>query len=349
MLCMMRVAFIDDRLGIALTSADWQSLAPAIEIEVFPSHLVDEAMAIRLRAFDAIIMMRRTPLGRTVIESLPRLRLILTQGERNALIDIDAATELGVQVCGTDALHSATAELTWALILGACRHLPQEDALIRSGGWVSPILGVGLAGKTLGILGLGRMGGQVAAVGKAFGMNVVAWSQNLTDARAADHGVRRVEKDTLFADSDVISIHLVLASRTTKLVGAAELALMKRTAILVNTSRAPIVDESALVACLKERRIAGAGLDVFDQEPLPSGHPFLTLDNLAMTPHIGSKVEDHYRLVYGQMLESIRGFLTGAIIRPINQPASPRGPNIREQAVSGSDHGLVAAGTISEP
>ncbi|XXU29329.1 D-2-hydroxyacid dehydrogenase family protein [Sorangium sp. So ce887] len=323
----MRVAILDDYQGVALRMADWQSLHPAAEVQAFADHLDDlDTLAERLRPFDGAVLMReRTPFPRALLERLPRLRLLVTAGMRNASIDLAAATARGVQVSGTDMLPYPTAELTWGLILALVRHIPREDRAAREGRWQTT-LGLGLKGKTLGLLGLGRLGGQVAKVGNAFGMEVIAWSQNLTAERAAEAGARLVPKDELFGRADVVSIHLVLSPRTRGLVGAAELGLMKPAAFLVNTSRGPIVDEAALLAALRERRIAGAGLDVFEPEPLPEGHPLLALDNTVITPHLGHVTEEGYRLLYGQAVENIRAFLDGKALRPLNQLATAPSP-----------------------
>jgi phosphoglycerate dehydrogenase-like enzyme len=317
---MIRVAVLDDYQEAALASADWRSLHPEASIEAFPRHIPDEAeLAQKLHAFECMILMReRTAFRRSLIERLPNLRLIVTAGMRNAAIDMDAATERKIQVCGTDMLAQPTAELAWGLIIALMRHIPQEDAATKRGRWQTPLLGHTLHGKTLGVLGLGRLGTQVARVGKAFGMNVIAWSQNLTDAKAEEHGVRRVEKDALFSDSDVVSIHVVLSPRSRGLVTSADLARMKPTAYLVNTSRGPIVDEKDLIAHLKARRIAGAALDVYDIEPLPANHPLTALDNVILTPHLGYGTEEAFRMVYGQAVEAVRGFLEGKVVRPIN-------------------------------
>ena len=317
---MIRVAVLDDYQGAALKSADWQSLHPNATIEAIPEHIGDEAaLAKRLHACECVVLMReRTAFGRSMIERLPNLRLIVTAGMRNAAIDLDAATERKIQVVGTDMLAYPTAELAWGLIISLFRHIPLEDRATRAGGWQTPLLGNGLHGKTLGVLGLGRLGAQVARVGKAFQMNVIAWSQNLTDEKAAEHGARRVPKDELFAASDVISIHLVLSARSRGLVGAADLARMKPTAYLVNTSRGPIVDEKALVECLRGKRIAGAGIDVYDIEPLPKDHVFRTLDNVVMTPHLGYGTQEAFQAVYGQAVEAIAAFLAGKVVRPVN-------------------------------
>jgi len=320
---MMRVAVLDDYQGAALRSADWQSLHPAAQIEAFPEHIADQdALARRLHTFECVVLMReRTAFPKSLIDRLPNLRLVVTAGMRNAALDIEAATARGIQVCGTEMLGYPTAELAWGLIIALMRHIPLENAAIRQGRWQSPLLGNGLRGKTLGIIGLGRLGSQVAAYGKVFRMSVIAWSQNLTDEKAAEHGARRVGKEELFAASDVVTIHVVLSPRSRGLVGAADLARMKPTAYLVNTSRGPIVDEAALLACLRERRIAGAALDVYDAEPIRKDHPFLTLDNAILTPHLGYATAEAYRQIYTQAIESIRGFLDGRPVRPINQLA----------------------------
>ena len=316
---MIRVAVLDDYQRVALQVADWSSLHPQAQIEVFADHLDDQdALARRLHVFECVVLMReRTPFPRALIDKLPNLRLIVTAGMRNAAIDLAAAAARGVQVCGTEMAAHATAELTWGLIIALARHIPAEDRATRAGRWQTT-LGVGLQGKTLGLLGLGRLGSQVAKIGLAFGMEVIAWSQNLTAERAAAAGVRRVEKDELFALADIVSIHVVLSERTRGLVGAAELARMKPSASLVNTSRGPVVDEAALVAALRERRIAGAALDVFEPEPIRRDHPLLALDNTVITPHIGYVIEDGYRLLYGQAVENIRAFLAGQVLRGLN-------------------------------
>jgi phosphoglycerate dehydrogenase-like enzyme len=317
---MMRVAILDDYQSVALALADWQSLHPQAQMQAFADHLDDPgALARRLHAFDCVVLMReRTPFPRELFDKLPNLRLLITPGLRNASIDVAAATERKVQVCGTDMLPYPTAELTWGLILALFRHIPAEDRAVREGRWQTT-LGLGVRGKTLGLIGLGRLGTQVARIGKAFGMEVVAWSQNLTAERAAEAGAALAGKDDLFARADVVSIHVVLSPRSRGLVGAAELRRMKPTAFLVNTSRAPVVDEAALIAALGERRIAGAGLDVFEPEPLAKDHPLLKLDNVVITPHLGYVTEENYRLAYGQALEAIRVFLDGKVLRPINQ------------------------------
>ena len=317
---MTRVALLDDYQHVALRMADWKTLPADTEVVVFEDHLSDiGALAKRLADFDVIMAMReRTPFPRALLEQLPRLKLLITAGMRNASIDVAAATERGVTVCGTAGLPYPTAELTWGLILGLFRRIPAEDRATREGRWQMS-LGLGLNGKTLGVLGLGTLGSRVAKVGLALEMKVLAWSQNLTAERAAEVGATRVEKDELLARSDVVTIHLVLGDRTRGLIGARELGLMKPTAHLVNTSRGPIVDEAALVAALRGGTIAGAGLDTFDVEPLPADHPFRQLSNIVITPHLGYVTEETYRIFYGHALEDIQAFLRGAptrVLRP---------------------------------
>jgi phosphoglycerate dehydrogenase-like enzyme len=318
---MFRVAVLDDYQKVALEMADWKSLEPEGEVQAFADNLVDvPRLAERLHTFDAVVLMReRTPFPRALLERLPNLRLIVTAGTRNASIDVAAATEKGVLVTGTEMLTYPTAELAWGLIIGLVRHIPFEAEQMRKGAWQTT-LGTGLHGKTLGVLGLGRLGAQVAAVGKAFGMSVVAWSQNLTSERAAAAGAKLVAKEALFAEADVVTIHLVLSDRTRGLVGAPELGRMKPTAYLVNTSRGPIVDGEALLEALRARRIAGAALDVYDLEPLPADHPLRKLDNVVLTPHLGYVLEENYRLLYPQAVENIRAFMTGKPVpRAINK------------------------------
>jgi phosphoglycerate dehydrogenase-like enzyme len=310
-----RVAVLDDYQDVAGRLADWKSL-PA-EVVVFRDHLSDESrVAARLADFDVIVAMReRTPFPRSLLERLPRLRLLVTTGMRNASIDLRAAGERGVVVSGTAGLPTPTAELTWALILALVRHVPREDRATREGRW-QETLGTTLKGRTLGVLGLGQLGSRVARVGTAFEMDVIAWSQNLTAERAAAVGARLTSgKDELLARADIVTIHLVLSDRTRGLIGARELGLMRPTAYLVNTSRGPIVDEGALIAALRAGAIAGAGLDVYDEEPLPPEHPLRGLPNTVITPHLGYVTEETYQIFYGQALEDIRAFLAGAPVR----------------------------------
>ena len=314
---MPRVAVLDDYQDAALASADWSSL-PGTQVEVFHDHLDDEAaLAQRLAPFEVVVAMReRTPFTGSLLARLPNLRLLVTTGARNASIDVGAAREHGITVAGTRSMSTPTAELTWGLILGLARNIPAEDRATRDGAWQTSI-GPSLEGKTLGVVGLGRLGGQVAAVGKVLQMDVVAWSQNLTADRALEAGARLVTKDELMSQSDVVTIHYVLSDRSRGLIGERELALMKPTAYLVNTSRGPLVDEAALIRALEQKRIAGAALDVFDTEPLPPDHPLRRLGNTVITPHIGYVTQENYRLFYGDAVEDIAAFLKGAPIRVV--------------------------------
>ena len=316
----MRVAVLDDYQSVAESLADWSQLPAGTEVIYFSEHLTSEdALAERLADFDVVMGMReRTPMPRSLLERLPRLRLLVTTGRRNASFDIEAATELGIAVCGTDSAGEGPTELVWGLVLGVVRNIPMEDRLTREGKWGTTV-GVGLKGKTFGCLGLGHIGSLVARVAAAFDMNIIAWSQNLTAERARDCGATLVDKDTLFRESDIVSIHLVLSGRTRGLVGAHELSLMKPTSYLVNISRGPIVDEDALVDTLQRRAIAGAGLDVFATEPLPENHPLLGMDNTLVLPHLGYVTEDSYRAMYAGVVEDIRAFASGEPVRMINE------------------------------
>jgi phosphoglycerate dehydrogenase-like enzyme len=259
-------------------------------------------------------MRERTVFPAELLDRLPNLRLLVTTGMRNASIDLEAAAARGVTVCGTEAIATPTAELAWGLILALARHIPEEDGNVRKGGWQSTV-GAGLAGRTLGVVGLGRLGSAVARIGIAFGMRIVAWSENLTPERASECGVERVSKDELLRTADVVTIHLVLSDRTRGLIGERELGLMKATAFLVNTSRGPIVDEAALVAALEAGVIAGAALDVYDQEPLPDYDALLSAPNTVLTPHLGYVTGENYRTFYEQTVEDIEAFLAGRPVR----------------------------------
>jgi phosphoglycerate dehydrogenase-like enzyme len=306
----MKVAILDDYQNVALEMADWSPVARRAEITVFNDHVADpDAVVERLLPFDVICVMReRTPLPRAVIEHLPRLKLIASTGSRNASIDMTAAEEHGIHVTATGYRSTPTIEMTWALILASARHIVRESSSVREGGWQTSV-GAELDGKVLGVLGLGNIGGQVARIGLAFGMKVIAWSQNMTPQIAEAAGAALVTKDELFRQADVVTIHLILSKRTRGLVGAADLALMKPTSWLINTSRGSIVDDGALVQALTARTIAGAALDVFDTEPLPVDHPFRSLENVLATPHIGYVAEDLYRTFYGDAAVSIAGWL----------------------------------------
>jgi phosphoglycerate dehydrogenase-like enzyme len=306
----VRIAILDDYQHVAMRSADWSPLEGRAEITVFHDHQAKhDALVQRLQPFDAICVMReRTPITATLIDALPRLRLIASTGRGNASIDLDAAAARGVEVVHTNYSSTPTIEFTWAAILGLMRGIATEAASLRAGGWQVG-LGSELEGKTLGILGLGRIGSKVARIGQAFGMPVIAWSQNLQEETASALGVRRVSKQELLSDSDVLTIHTRLSERTRGLIGAADLAAMKPTARLVNSSRGPIVDEAALVDALRAGRIAGAAVDVFDDEPLPADHPFRSLPNVLATPHIGYVTEEMYRTFYGDTVRNLVDWL----------------------------------------
>jgi phosphoglycerate dehydrogenase-like enzyme len=313
----MRCVVLDDYQGVATTYADW-SVLDRVETTTIREHLRDERAVVAAVA-DAeivVVMRERTPFPARLLARLPRLRLLVTSGMRNAALDVAAANGRGVVVCGTPSSPTPPVELTWALVLGLARHLVPESRALRAGGpWQSSV-GRDLAGSTLGVVGLGKIGSRVAAVGQAFGMDVVAWSQHLTDERAAEAGVRRAERlPDLLAQSDVVTLHLVLSDRTRGLVGADELAVMRRSAYLVNTARAGLVDTSALVAALVAGGIAGAGLDVYDEEPLPAAHLLRTLPNVLATPHLGYVTEANYRAFFTGAVEDIAAWQAGHPIR----------------------------------
>ncbi|OLC33943.1 MAG: hydroxyacid dehydrogenase [Candidatus Rokubacteria bacterium 13_1_40CM_4_69_5] len=321
---MHRIAILDDYLDVARSCADWSVLEGRATTDVFADHLADEdAVARRLAPYDIVVAEReRTPFRRSLIERLPRLRLLVATGPVNWSIDYAAASERGIVVCGTEALHDTTPELTWGLILALCRRVVAEDRGVRAGRWQTG-LGIGLKDKALGVIGLGHAGAPVAAIGRAFAMEVLAWSQNLTAERAAAAGATLVTKEELLRRADVVTIHVVLGPRTRGLIGARELALMKPTAYLVNTSRGPIVEERALIEALEGGRLAGAGLDVFDVEPLPLDHPFRRIETVVATPHVGYITAEQYRLFYGQAVEGILAFLDGRPIRPLGPSPDP--------------------------
>ena len=316
---MIRIALLDDYQGVALQSADWSSLPGGTAVEVFHDHLAEEdLLADRLKEFDVVMALReRTAYPGSLLERLPNLKLLSTAGMRNAAIDVEAATDLGILVCGTSGSSRTTMELTWGLILGLRRHVPEEHQATLAGSWQRTV-GTGLEGKTLGLIGLGNIGGQMSEMGRAFRMRLIAWSQNLTEQRASECGAELVSKDDLLSQADIVTIHLRLSDRTRGLLGSRELALMKSSALLINTSRGPIVDESALVSSLSSGAIAGAGLDVFDHEPLPDGHPLLGLGNVLLTPHLGYVTHETYATFYGQTIENIQGFLDGTPQRVLN-------------------------------
>jgi phosphoglycerate dehydrogenase-like enzyme len=325
----MRVAILDDYQQAALGYADWASLDATVTsfAEAFAS---EEEVVASLADFDVLVAMReRTKFPASVLRRLPRLRLLVTTGRGNASIDSAAARDLGIVVCGTDYPRpGSTPELTWGLVLSWLRKIPEESRRMTEGGWQSTV-GVDLDGKVLGVLGLGNTGSRVARVGQAFGMEVIAWSENLTSERASEHGVSAVSKTELLVRADVLSVHVVLSDRTRGLIGADELRLMKSSALLVNTSRGPIVEETALIAALRDQSIAGAALDVFDQEPLPAQHELRSLSNVLMTPHLGYVTEDAYDVFYRQAVEDIAAFSAGAPIRPVEPRAMATEPGAR--------------------
>lgn len=315
---MAAIAILDDYQKVALAYADWSRLQKTHRIHVFDRPFADEDEAARALAdFDIVgIMRERTPFRRSLVERLPKLKLLVTTGLRNASVDLKACTERGITVSGTESGGHATAELAMAIVLGLARNFHTELPNMREGRWQTTV-GRDLKGRTLGLLGLGKLGSQLAAYAKAFGMDLIAWSQNLTPEAAAAKGVTRVDKDELFRRADFISVHLVLSDRSRGLVGARELGLMKPTAFIVNTSRGPIIDGTALAAALAEDRIAGAGLDVYDVEPLPAAHALRREPRALLTPHIGYVTEETYRLFFPGMVEAIEGFLAGSPVRVI--------------------------------
>src|SRR6201997_3567193 len=316
----LRCAILDDYQNVVLKVADWSKVKGDVEFKVFNEHLggPDKVIA-ALQGFQIVVAMReRTGFPKQVIEALPDLKLLITTGMRNASIDTEAAKARGVTVCGTSSFGSPTAGVAIGLMLELTRHIGYENARLHAGAPWQTTIGLDLDGMTLGIVGLGKLGTRTANIAKAFGMKVIAWSQNLTAEKCREAGVDYATKDDLFRQSDFITIHVVLSGRTRGLVGAAELALMKPTAFLINTSRGPIVDEAALIAALRQRKIAGAGLDVFDVEPLPLGHPFRTMDNVVITPHLGYVSEQNYRRYFGDAVENIRGFLDGKPVRVLS-------------------------------
>jgi len=318
----MKIAILDDWTEDAAKSADWQRLGPEHEVEIFTDTVLGQALIRRLRDADIICAMReRTSFTREVIANLPKLKFIVTSGMRNAAIDLAACEEAGILVSGTDSPGHATAELAMTLIGTLARQIVPNANSMRNGAW-QITAGRDLKGAKLGILGLGRLGTAVAKLGQAFGMDVQAWSQNLTPERAAEEGVRYCEEDNFFATSDFISIHLKLSARVVGLVGAPELARMKPTSFLVNTSRAPIVDQSALITALEDGRIAGAALDVYDTEPLPAEERLRKVPNLILTPHIGYVTEETMQVFYGQMLEGVEAFLVGKPVRLLSSASA---------------------------
>jgi len=315
-----RCAILNDYQHAAMRMADWSPLRDDVEITVFDRHLGDiEANAAALQAFEIVCVMReRTPFPRALFARLPKLRLLVTSAPRNPSIDLKAARDHGVTVCGTEVFDHPTAELSFALILGLCRHVGVEDRAIRTNGPWQSTVGIDLKGKTIGIIGLGRLGRQMTVISRAFGMHVLAWSQNLTEDRCREVGAELTTKDDLLRRSDIVGLYVNWSARTTGLIGRRELALMKPTALLINCARGPIVEETALIEALTQGRIAGAGLDVYDVEPLPADHPIRALPNTLLTPHVGYVTEDNYRTFFGHMVEDIRAWLDGTPVRVLD-------------------------------
>ncbi|NWC48102.1 D-2-hydroxyacid dehydrogenase family protein [Pseudomonas edaphica] len=314
----VQIAVIDDWQNVASGVVDWSALAAVGQVHFLHDYPADTVtMVERLQGFDVICLMReRSTFDQALLQGLPKLKLLVTGGMRNAAIDIAAAKALGIQVCGTDSYKQAAPELTWALIMASTRNLLAEANSLRAGGWLVG-LGGDLYGKTLGVLGLGSIGQKVAQFGQAFGMRVIAWSENLTPERAAEAGVSWVSKRELFEQADILSVHLVLSERSRGLVDTQALGWMKPSARLVNTSRGPIVDEQALIEALSAGRLAGAALDVYSEEPLPVDHPFRRLPNVLATPHVGYVSEQNYRQFYQQMIEDIQAWASGTPIRSL--------------------------------
>jgi phosphoglycerate dehydrogenase-like enzyme len=313
----LRCAILDDYQNIVLKVADWSKVKGDVDIKVFNEHLggPDKVIA-ALKGFDIVVAMReRTGFPKAVIDALPELKLLITTGMRNASIDTEAAKARGVTVCGTGSFGSPTSGIAIGLMLELTRHIGYENARLHAGATWQTTIGPDLEGLTLGILGLGKLGTRTANIAKAFGMNVIAWSQNLTTEKCQEAGVGYAAKDELFSQSDFITIHVVLSARSRGLVGARELGLMKPSAFLINTSRGPIVDEAALIVALRDNKIAGAGLDVFDIEPLPLDHPFRKMDNVVTTPHLGYVSEQNYRNYFAGVVEDIRSFIDGKPVR----------------------------------
>jgi len=313
----LRCAILDDYQNVALAYADWSQLKGHIDIKVYNEHLggADNVIAALKDVAIVCAMRERTAFPCAVIEALPALRLLITTGMRNASIDLEAAKARGVTVCGTPGFGNATAAIATGLMLELARRVGYEDARLKSGAAWQTTIGLDLEGMTLALLGLGRLGTRMAEIGHAFKMDVIAWSQNLTQEKCNEAGVEYVNREELFRRADFLSIHLQLSPRSRGLVGASEFGLMKQSAYLINTSRGPIVEEAALLESLRQRRIAGAGLDVFDVEPLPLEHPFRRLDNVVLTPHLGYVVEQNYRAYFAGMVEDIRAFLDGKPLR----------------------------------
>jgi phosphoglycerate dehydrogenase-like enzyme len=306
----VKIAVLDDYQQVAFKFADWSAIAAKAEVKVFTDHLADEQEVIeRLLPFNVLCVMReRTPLTRQILSQLPNLKLIVSTGMRNASIDIKAVEEFNITLKHTGYLEFGAPEMTWALIMAIARHIPQESINFKTGAWQTTI-GSDFKGKTMGILGMGRVGSKIAAYAKAFDMNVIAWSPNLTVEKAAESGVQLVSKEELFKQADFVTIHMVLSDRSKGIVGEADLTLMKPTAYLINTSRGPLVDENALIEVLQQNKIAGAAIDVFNVEPLPADHPFRKMDNLLATSHIGYVTENTYKLFYTDTVKAVQEWL----------------------------------------
>ena len=313
----LRCAILDDYLNLALTVADWSTVKDRVDITVFDQPFASEqAAASALKDFEIICAMReRTPFPRALFSALPKLKLLITSGMRNAAIDMEAAKDHNVVLCGTQWARDPTAPLTMGLILELTRNIGRENARMHAGKPLQKYCGIEIEGRTLGVVGLGKLGGKVSKLAQAFGMNVIAWSPNLTPEKCKEAGVTYATKEELFSTADIITIHVVLSQRSRGLVGRDDLARMKPTAYLVNTARGPIVDEAALLETLQQRKIAGAGIDVFSLEPLPVDHPFRKLDNIVLTPHLGYVTEEGFRNHYRQMVEGIGAWLKGEPVR----------------------------------
>jgi phosphoglycerate dehydrogenase-like enzyme len=313
------VAILDDFQDVTRTLADWDRLRQRASLTIFNRHFEGEELVRRIAPFEVLVLTReRTPLRRTLIEQLPKLKLVVTAGSRNLGIDLAACAERGILVCGTESGSSPTAELAWGLILALARRIVDEDRALREGRWQTTV-SFGLKDKVLGIVGLGKLGSQMAKIGQAFGMKSIAWSQNLTDEKAQAQGCTRVEKLALFRAADVVTIHLLSTGRTRGIIGRAEFAAMKPTAIFINTARAAIVDQDALLDALVSGKIAGAGLDVYDREPLPADAPILRAPNTVLTPHLGYVTRDTYNVYFPQALEDIEAWLSGHPIRVLSE------------------------------
>jgi phosphoglycerate dehydrogenase-like enzyme len=314
----MRCAILDDYQNVALKMADWPAISKTVEIKVFNQWIPTAQVPAALKGFEIVCAMReRTRFSKQVLEALPDLRLLISTGMRNAAIDVKAANERGVVVCGTGGSGNPTAGIAIGLMLELTRHIGYENARLKAGAPWQTTIGIDLEGKTLGVVGLGKLGTRVANIAKAFGMNVIAWSQNLAPEKCQEAGVTYASKEDLFRTADIVSIHLMLSDRSRGLIGAKDLALMKPTAYLINTARAAIVDQAALLAVLTERRIVGAGLDVFETEPLPLDSPLRALDNVVITPHLGYVSVQAYEVYFREIVEDIRAFLDGKPMRVI--------------------------------